>query len=503
MDSKVKGFLNTRKSKIVYSTIIMLLFFMLHAMIFHFHEAWRDESQAWVLVRNSSLKEIVGLCASEGHPVLWFFILFPFTRLGFSFFYFSYISITLMSIAVWVWMYRAPFSLLTKLCVVLSPVFFYYNPIICRIYAVLVLLFVLIASIWESRFAHPVWYGVLTALLIQSHVLVIGVALGLLLDMLFDLKSELSKGRTISTARLAGLIIPIISLVCFYLELRQHNGGEYFIRVSLGSLLKNLTVSNIMHGLASVAGKFGKWKGLILLVELFAISFSLVLESLRKKSIKLYISEITVLIFGFCGYWGIIILVRRADHIQMAIVFWMIVLFCCWIYKVNHRIRTAFQYMDWALVIVCASAVLICVYKDVMFDIQKPFSGSREIVEQVIEAVPEQSVIILKNNACSTSPYSYLTDSQKRFYFWDIDNAEEYSVHIWGKANQRTIGIHEVPEYAAQDFEKDARKLYFISSEKMDAEYDNALICMNTTSNKWDENYWVYDLGLIKAVNDI
>ena len=177
---------NEKKSNIISSIIVMLLFCVAHVMLFQFHEAWRDESLAWVLVRNSSFGDLFNICASEGHPVLWFLILYPFTRVGFSFYNFSYISIIFMTIAVGIWMYKAPFSLLTKLSVVISPIFFYYNPIICRIYAVLVLLFICIACIWEKRFQHPILYDILIALLIQSHVLVIGVALGLLLDMMLE-----------------------------------------------------------------------------------------------------------------------------------------------------------------------------------------------------------------------------------------------------------------------------------------------------------------------------
>ena len=68
---------------------IIVIYTGINIILAGYHEAWRDESQAWVLVKGSTIPEIFGLCASEGHPVLWFLFLYPFTRLGFSFYHFS------------------------------------------------------------------------------------------------------------------------------------------------------------------------------------------------------------------------------------------------------------------------------------------------------------------------------------------------------------------------------------------------------------------------------
>ena len=488
-----------KMNRILFCTGITILFFILHAMIFHFHEAWRDESQAWVLVYNSSLREIIGLCASEGHPLLWFFILYPFTRLGFSFYHFSYISITAVSIAVWIWLYKAPFPLITKLCVVASPIFFYYNPIICRIYAVMVLLFVLIACLWKNRFGHPIWYGVLTAFLIQSHVLVCGAALGLIIDMFLDLEQEYAKERTVSKAKLTGILIPLVSLICFYLELRQGDGDEFFLTVTLTGMLRNFQLSHIRTVLGNFVTRFGKWEGLVLTTALIATVFYLLFKCAKNKALKSYLRELIVMICGFSWYWGIIVLVRSTDHIQMAIVFWMIVLFCFWIFSSKDEREKPFRYLHWALAIIGASSFLLCVYPDMLFDVRGPFSGSKEIAEQIIAAVPDHSAIILVNDEYCTSPYAYLTASEKQYYFWDIENAEEFSIHKWGRRKLRNLETDEVPEYAEQDFASDGRKRYFLTAEKMDAKYDGAVVCVNTKQNKWEENYWVYDLERIDA----
>lgn len=487
-----------KKSKIISSIIVMLLFCVAHVMLSRFHEAWRDESQAWVLVRNSSFVDLFRICASEGHPVLWFLILYPFTRAGFSFYNFSYISIIFMTIAVGIWMYKGPFSLPTKLSVVVSPIFFYYNPIICRIYAVLVLLFLLIASIWKNRFEHPILYGILIALLIQSHVLVIGVAIGLLIDVLLEIELD-CRNKRLKASSLSGLIISTVSLICFFFELRQRRGDEFYIKVSLTSLLKHFTPNDAYWGVMSVAGVFGKRVGIALLVTLFLLSISLVYKSIANKLYGTHIREFITMLCGFSVYWGIIILVRKAEHVQMAIVFWMIVFFCCWIYIENDE-KKIFRYLNWALAAACISSALLCVNKDVIYDVREPYSGSKEIVDQINLIAPEQSVIILMNDERSTSPYAYLAQSEKQFFFWDIDNAQEYVVHIWGKHKNRNLDADDVPKYAKLDFNGDKRACYYVSSKKLDSQYDYAIVCANTKPDKWNETYWVYDLKSIEAI---
>ena len=49
------------------------------------HEAWSDEAQAWLLVRDLDFFSLLKQLAIEGHPSLWYLILFPFVKLGFPY----------------------------------------------------------------------------------------------------------------------------------------------------------------------------------------------------------------------------------------------------------------------------------------------------------------------------------------------------------------------------------------------------------------------------------
>ena len=49
------------------------------------YDPWRDVSQAWCIVRDLSIPEIFAQLRYEGHPFLWYALLWPLARLGLPF----------------------------------------------------------------------------------------------------------------------------------------------------------------------------------------------------------------------------------------------------------------------------------------------------------------------------------------------------------------------------------------------------------------------------------
>ena len=149
----------TDDEKNVINAVILIAYLIIHIFLAVHHEAWRDESQAWVIARDSSFLEILGLCASEGHPCLWFYLLKICQILGLSFYHISIISIIILSLAAGILLWKSPFSMLANICILLSPVFFYYNPVICRIYPIVILLIIFLCVYWPERREKPIAYG--------------------------------------------------------------------------------------------------------------------------------------------------------------------------------------------------------------------------------------------------------------------------------------------------------------------------------------------------------
>ena len=88
---------NQKTDKIINVSILLIYLFIQVFLAFH-HEAWRDESQAWIIAKNSSCVDILALCSSEGHPCLWFFFLKLCQLFGLSFYHISLMSTFIMTI---------------------------------------------------------------------------------------------------------------------------------------------------------------------------------------------------------------------------------------------------------------------------------------------------------------------------------------------------------------------------------------------------------------------
>lgn len=114
---------NQKTDKIINVSILLIYLFIQVFLAFH-HEAWRDESQAWIIAKNSSCVDILALCSSEGHPCLWFFFLKLCQLFGLSFYHISLMSTFIMTIAAGLFLWKSPFQTFTKVCLLLSPIFF-------------------------------------------------------------------------------------------------------------------------------------------------------------------------------------------------------------------------------------------------------------------------------------------------------------------------------------------------------------------------------------------
>jgi len=485
-----------KKKESIINTTILVMYILLQVFLAVHHEAWRDESQAWIIAKNASFGEILGLCASEGHPCLWFFILKILSLCGLSFYWFSAISITIMAAAAALLIWKAPFPFILKIGVLLSPMFFYYNPVICRIYSVVVLLIVLLCIIWPERKDRPIEYGIVVALLFQSHVLIAGLAIGCLIEMLIRCRDANKRG-------VLGIAIPVISLLFMITELRQTDKTDTFIHVTPGLLLSRANA--VSQNIKTVTSKFdtGGYKtGEIILMLCSIMIIAYIAKTAMDPSLRKTGKDI--IIVSLCGllyYWGIIIFVRGADHIQIAVVFWMIMLFFVWTLTTtrDNTDHSSINFYETLLLVCCVLVIPRSAWVDPVEDVKGPFSGSLEMAAIVEETVPDKAVIVIRNNELSTSIAAYLYESENNYTIWDIDNGCEFQIHKWGRENKRNVQDDMIAETAYKDCGKKENCYYINATTILDSEQLQSgkmtLINKNTSPNAWDEYYQLYKLS--------
>ena len=135
-----------------YEAFLIALFTLLGAVgIFH-HELWRDETQAWLLARDSpSLLALFQNTHYEGHPLLWHCCLYIISRLSRALVAMQLFNLLLAIGTVWLIVKKSPFSLLERSLLIFGYFTFYEYAMLSRSYGLGVFLAFLFCTLYCSR----------------------------------------------------------------------------------------------------------------------------------------------------------------------------------------------------------------------------------------------------------------------------------------------------------------------------------------------------------------
>lgn len=194
------------------------------------HEPWRDEANVWLMARDLTPVQLLKEIKYQGHPCLWYFFVMPFAKLGLPFRTIGILSTAVMAVAAWFYLQRSSQHLLIKLLVLFSPICTYFYPTIARNYCLVALFLILLAVNYPERNTHPMRYGLLLGLLVQSDTIGIAPA-GMittvwLVENLFGWMKQKDRDRLIGC--LKGAWIPLISLLFYVVQFYQVSDSPVF-----------------------------------------------------------------------------------------------------------------------------------------------------------------------------------------------------------------------------------------------------------------------------------
>ena len=146
------------------------------------HEPWRDEAQAWLLARDSGFFELFGRMGHEGHPALWHVLLWPLARLGLPYESMHVLHVAIAVGCVAILVHRSPFPRPFQAFFTFGYYLAFEYSVVARNYSLSVLLLLCIAACNSTRHKHPLRIAVLVALLANTnvHSLIVAMMLGLL-----------------------------------------------------------------------------------------------------------------------------------------------------------------------------------------------------------------------------------------------------------------------------------------------------------------------------------
>jgi hypothetical protein len=153
-----------QKRVIGYSAIA--LYALLAVITGYRHEPWADESQSWLLARDSTLIHLwTRLLHYEGTPGLWQTLLHVLIRLGFPYGSLNFISVAAGIGAVWLLVNYAPLPVYVRVTLPFTYYLFYQYGVIARSYSLLPLLTFGCAILYPDGWRRPYLFTLMVCLL--------------------------------------------------------------------------------------------------------------------------------------------------------------------------------------------------------------------------------------------------------------------------------------------------------------------------------------------------
>lgn len=364
-----------RVSKSHQSLILYIVILLIYSITVFFlssrHEAWIDELNAWRISGNYSIPQIFSLMKTEGHFMPWFMVLFPFAQLRLDPVWLGWISCFLMIISTGLLLWKSKFPLLMKVLIAFSFANIYCFPVISRCYALIPLLLFLIAVIYPKRHDKSIVYGILLALVANTHIYMEGFYMTLLVLFLYECYKE--KGNVSSERYRRNIAGGIIGFMGGLIGLLQIVGALFndTSKEIIGSHQQspvNLFFS-FAESYLGIPYSASHLMWLCMGIALFALLLLIVCSLKGNKGAS-------VIFFVSMGYQFLFALTSYGMNIQRVYLMFYIIIFCIWI--TNPRKRIAY-----ILASILCLGMSVYGAKYVKYDISGIYSSERMVHDGV------------------------------------------------------------------------------------------------------------------------
>ncbi|ODS80723.1 MAG: hypothetical protein ABS46_13475 [Cytophagaceae bacterium SCN 52-12] len=400
------------------------------ALSLYRHECWRDELQAWNIVTSSSgIGELFRNKEYEGHPSLWFLVLYPVSRLTHSPVSIQVVNWLIAVGAAGLLIYRSPFTLIEKTLILFGYFFVFEYGTISRNYMIGVLILLAIGALWKSYRRRWIVVCILLWLLMQTNAYMACIALAVSTVLLYR---HWSSGTLINSATIFGIMIVLSGLIFFVVTTNPPPDSSYAsgwnfsfdfrgLRLILSNLYKGLVTipelnrtfwgSNVVRS-SEAAALLGFFTLLIAIYCLLRSPYALAFLLLSFLLLSVFMN------MKFAGH------LRHHGHFSIAL------LFALWIagYEKSYTRGPVIL-----LLLIQFFAGLFACYTD----IRHPFSYSKYVAAYIRNNYPHDIPLIAAYNDMATPVAGYL---QRKMYFLNDGRYASYVIwsrDYWNRQNYR------------------------------------------------------------------
>lgn len=436
----------------IFNTIVFVIYLISSFAILLFHESWRDEAQSWLISRDLSFLGIIKQMSYEGHPVLWYLILSVFSKLGLPYIAVKLVSWFITSIGVGFIIYKSPFNIIFKSCLIFTPTLLYWYPAVARSYCLIPIAIALIAYFYNRRHEKIYSYIASILLLAFTHIMMYGMV-GILLALFYIEAIFINRKTNIDIQKRKIWISLIVVIVCLLFILvpiyisTQNNtdvGMNLNIELNIKEISKTFynSINKTLVNLYNIEDSFCLngikiFLGLILLYEIikypknFLIIFCTVILQLFIYS---YIYMCTP---QRAGVWNLIIM------------------FCWWIQEDEATNKNNFKIIIELFIVILFSYNIYFDFESITNDYHCNYSSAKETAEYINENIDENSIFVCTNmpKASAVIPYT------SNYKYWSPQIKKDFSFVSWNEEYTNTYTVGEFKDML-EEFEKNIYLLY-------------------------------------------
>ncbi len=408
-----------KNKDLVFNILILLFWGGLTLLLTLHHEIWRDEAQAWLVVRDLDLLGIIRHVRTEGHPLLWYFLILPFAKLNLSVLWMQIFNWLLVFAGGAFFIFYSPFNKFLKTVFLFSSGMFYLLPVFSRSYSLIPLLIFLIAHFYPKRRCNPYLYAILLILLANTHVIMFGFVFALLLLYLYELFKERGGADFRSDLTAASVVGIALCAIVFYLW----GAREQHIYVSV---YETTTIAVIRSWVAYLTGFSSGFFAVIFYCGLLAV-----FAYLFKRCPKMFFVFFVSFAFQFAIYrWIWRFLPQRAYTIIL------ILLFCLWVVWRIKDSDDRFKLFDKIIVYVCSIVFLLSTIPSglrfALTDWGLDYSDSKNVAKFIQKNIEPDAVIVSTYDLITAGVLAYLPERK----FYSAEYQKYYTYSLWTAPKQ-------------------------------------------------------------------
>lgn len=400
---------------------LLLAYASLLALCLYRHEFWRDELQAWNIVTSSSgILDLFRNKVYEGHPSLWFLVLYPASWLTHDPTLVQVVNWMIAVAAAGLLIYKSPFTLFEKALILFGYFFIFEYATISRNYMIGILILFAIGAMWKSYQRQWIVICVLLWLLMQTNAYMSCVALAVFGTLLLRHWNSRSLWNP---ATISGSAIVLSGLVFFVFTTNPPPDSSYAAGWNFTFNLESLKLilSSIYKGLVTIPQMSISFWGTNIVESretaalLGFIALVAIVYCLRRSPFAL-----TFLALSFVGL-SVFMNMKFSGHLRHHGHFSIALIFALWIAGYEKKYTAAPVIL---ILLIQLFAGLFASYTD----IRHPFSYSRYIAAYIRAHYPADIPIIGAYNDLATPVAGYL---QRKVYF--LNDGRYGSYVVWSK----------------------------------------------------------------------